>query len=174
MPKSSKDVVLDADGNTDWHALYMSVLKMCHKRWGYADGSISAEDIAQNIMLETLTHEPRPVAEGAFYFAWSILSFRVVDAARLVARTRKRETAIDFLEDTAATSDNVQQLLDRDELDEPLSQLTEHQRYAVVMCHGLGFDARTAGECVGRSKVAINMAGMRARKVMREALGVAS
>lgn len=151
------------------------VQRYCRGRLGRSDrSSVSADDVAQEVLLAVLTALPSYRVQGRPFlaFVYGIASHKVIDAHR--AATRNRSDAVAEVPDSAAVSDGPEQRALRIELSEQmgllLDQLPDKQREILVLRVIVGLSAEETAEAVGSTAGAVRVAQHRALGRLRRAM----
>lgn len=156
------------------------IVRYCRARIGYGErGSVSADDVAQEVCMAVLTALPRYRDQGKPFlaFVYGIAAHKVADAHRAGGRNRSDPTA-DVPDEGSVEDGPEQRYLDaesRDRAEALLAHLPERQREIVVLRLIVGLSAEETAEAVGSTAGAVRVAQHRAlarlKKIMSEADG---
>lgn len=151
------------------------VQRYCRGRLGRSDrSSVSADDVAQEVLLAVLTALPSYRVQGRPFlaFVYGIASHKVIDAHR--AATRNRSDAVADVPDSPTVADGPEQRALRVELSEQmgllLDQLPEKQREILILRVVVGLSAEETAEAVGSTPGAVRVAQHRALGRLRRAM----
>jgi RNA polymerase sigma-70 factor (ECF subfamily) len=151
------------------------VQRYCRGRLGRSDrSSVSADDVAQEVLLAVLTALPSYRVQGRPFlaFVYGIASHKVIDAHR--AATRNRSDAVAEVPDAVSVADGPEQRALQGELSVQmrllLEQLPEKQREILVLRVVVGLSAEETAEAVGSTPGAVRVAQHRALGRLRRAM----
>lgn len=143
------------------------VVRYCRARIGTTERSgLSADDIAQEVCLATITALPRYKEQGRPFlsFVYGIAAHKVADAHRAAARNRSDPT--DVLPERLDASAGPEQLaIDAESsarMKQLLSVLPEKQREILILRVIVGMSAEETAEAVGSTAGAVRVAQHRA------------
>src|SRR5436305_438988 len=151
------------------------VVRYCRARLGRVDrSSVSADDVAQEVLLAVLTALPSYRVQGRPFlaFVYGIASHKVIDAHR--AATRNRSEAVAEVPDSISIVDGPEQRALQGELSiqmrQLLDQLPDKQREILVLRVVVGLSAEETAEAVDSTPGAVRVAQHRALGRLRRAM----
>lgn len=151
------------------------VLRYCRGRLGRAErSSVSADDVAQEVLLAVMTALPSYRVQGRPFlaFVYGIASHKVIDAHR--AAGRNRSDPVSDVPDSAEVSDGPEQRALRGELSVQMAQLLTKlpakQREILVLRVVVGLSAEETAEAVGSTPGAVRVAQHRALARLRKSM----
>ncbi len=151
------------------------VVRYCRARVGHQERtSVSADDVAQEVLFAVLTALPNYRDQGRPFlaFVYGIAAHKVADAHRSAARNRS--DAMSDVPDSAVQSDGPEQRALRGELtvemDQLLRLLPDKQREIVVLRVMVGLSAEETALAVGSTPGAVRVAQHRALSRLRKVL----
>jgi RNA polymerase sigma-70 factor (ECF subfamily) len=151
------------------------VRRYCRARLGRGErASVSADDVAQEVMLAVLKALPNYRVQGRPFlaFVYGIASHKVIDAHR--AAGRNRSDPVSDVPDSAEVSDGPEQRALHSELSGQMGQmlttLPAKQREILVLRVVVGLSAEETAEVVGSTPGAVRVAQHRALARLRRAM----
>lgn len=148
------------------------VVRYCRARVGSGDrGSVSADDVAQEVLLAVITALPRYREQGRPFmaFVYGIAAHKVADAHRGAARSRTEPVA--EVPDAPTVEDGPEQrAVDTDaarRMSELLDTLPERQREILVLRLMVGLSAEETAQAVGGTAGSVRVAQHRALSKLR-------
>ncbi len=151
------------------------VLRYCRGRLGRSDrSSVSADDVAQEVLLAVLTALPTYRVQGRPFlaFVYGIAAHKVIDAHR--AATRNRSDSVAEVPDTVVVSDGPEhralQVEFATQMAQLLDQLPDKQREILVLRVVVGLSAEETAEAVGSTPGAVRVAQHRALARLRRSM----
>jgi RNA polymerase sigma-70 factor, ECF subfamily len=143
------------------------VVRYCRARVGTAERSgLSADDVAQEVCVATITALPRYKDQGRPFlaFVYGIAAHKVADAHRAAARNRSEPT--DVVPERFSSEAGPEQLAIEGEsaarMDKLLEVLPEKQREILILRVVVGMSAEETAEAVGSTAGAVRVAQHRA------------
>ncbi len=149
------------------------IRRYCRGRLGRGErSSVSADDVAQEVLLAVMTALPNYRIQGRPFlaFVYGIASHKVIDAHR--AAGRNRADPVSDVPDSAVYSDGPEQRALQDELSGEMGQLLTKlpfkQREILVLRVVVGLSAEETAEAVGSTPGAVRVAQHRALARLRK------
>ena len=142
------------------------VVRYCRARLGTDRGSVSADDVAQEVCVAVLTALPGYRVQGRPFlaFVYGIASHKVIDAHRAASRNRSEPMA--DVPDRMESSDGPESRALQVELSEEMSKLLEilpdKHREIIVLRVVVGLSAEETAAAVGSTPGAVRVAQHRA------------
>lgn len=149
------------------------IVRYCRMRLG-SNGSVSANDVAQEVALAVISALPRYQDRGRPFmsFVYGIASHKVIDAYR--SGGRDLSWAVEEVPETEDTGDSPEDAVisaaNGNEIRELLDTLGDRARDIIILRVFEGFSAEETGEIVGASAGAVRVAQHRALSKMRSIL----
>ncbi|WP_210025703.1 sigma-70 family RNA polymerase sigma factor [Pseudonocardia parietis] len=152
------------------------VVRYCRARLRTDRGSVSADDVAQEVCVAVLTALPGYRVQGRPFlaFVYGIASHKVIDAHRAASRNRSEPVADvpDRIETTDGPEAKALQVELSEEMSTLLEVLPEKHREIIVLRVVVGLSAEETAAAVGSTPGAVRVAQHRAlsrlRKIMNE------
>ncbi len=154
-------------------AVHAPVVRFCRARLIGSSGIVTADDVAQDVLLAVCDALPRFRPEGAVMaFVFGIARFKIVDAFR--AGGRDHSTPSDSLPDHAdlGPGPELEAVLSTEtvRLKEALAQLSDHHREVIVLRVALGYSGEEVANILGTTAGAVRVTQHRALNRLRAML----
>lgn len=140
--------------------LNLLVLRACRRRWGSSWWGISAEDIAQEVMLAVHRNAGGLVGDDLARYTQGIIRNKVNDALKRACARQQHELLIDALPEwweTGSTVDQPPGVLDADLLSS-LAGMSERQRTVLLLRHWYGYSVAEVAELLSMKPSTVRVA----------------
>lgn len=162
-----------ADGNLEaFGKLYHIYIEQIYRYVFYqVKDKMTAEDITSDVFVKALDKIKSCKGKEATFSSWlyRIAYNRTIDNFRMA---RKNLTIVaETVSDLGDPKQEVERNLERQEIREAVSQLSQNQRQLIILKFIDGLDNREVGRIMGKSQVAVRLLQLRALTALRKNLG---